>query len=192
MTERTKHPNEAAHPHLPTGRTLADASALLAALFLPPILLPRWVPAGATCDLLVAGFQILLGITLLGIVLAIAVPRNGSPWRDVLVASLAVGSYWAVVRLGLIAAIPLAMAFSWLYLRTPARPPAPPRGSHETVHPARRLCIILLLLVCMPLDGLIFILWPHSPAAPTEVATLLLALAAVVVLCVWLGVHMKE
>lgn len=179
-------------------RVFYGALGLVLALFVPPVLVPLGVPAGTSCDLLVAGCQLVLGILLLGIVLAVAVPREGSPWRDVALVMLVVGFYWVVVRLGVSSSILLVVILGWLWISAAAPAPdstrgsRPARDSSETRQPARRAYLILVLLVCVPVEA-VFLLWPIGPGAPmSEYAMFLLAVAATVVICVWLGLHMDE
>ena len=193
MTEREKYPDGAWFSRPTAARASYVASALLLALFLPHVLVPLAVPAGTWCDLLVGGCQILLGI-----VFVVVVPREGLGWSNVVLVMLAVGSYWAIARFGVDFSILLVVVLGWLWINVAAPVPDSTRGcrpacdSSEAIQPATRAYLILLILVCVPVES-IFLLWPIGPDAPmSEYATLLAVLVGVVATCVWLGLHVKE
>jgi len=164
MPERADYPDGASHSAATGMRTVWGILGLFPALLLPHVLVPLAVPAGTWCDLLVGGCQILLSI-----VLVVVVPREGSGWGSVVLVMLAVGFYWAMLRLEVDLSIVGVALFGLLWINA-AKPVPDSTGGwriilalDEPIQQARRAHRLLVLLVCAGVVECFLVLFPDGP-----------------------------
>jgi hypothetical protein len=176
MMERGKYEERTTYVRTMATRAILGALALIVALFIPPAIVPLGVRAGTLCDVLVAASQVVFGI-----VLDVAITRTRFPARSILLVTLAVGAYWAVVRLGVDFLVLLgAGGGGAFWLVTAAAHPhwrLECRGARtvdELKQEAKRAFRALVLLVCAAAIECLIILHPGAHELPAALYAILL------------------